>query len=174
MEQSPSWESNSHSASQETPRLLWNPKVHDHVHKSPPVVRNLSQMNSVHKFPSEFPKIHSNIISLFMPKSSEWSLPFKYSDQNFVCTSHLHHACYMRRPSHLPLRDHPIIIPGEAYKLWSSSLRSLLQSPATFSLLEPNILLSTDYAAKMLRIRRLSKHNLTYFLRQYRYSYEVL
>jgi len=28
MEQNPSWEANSHSASQEIPRLLWNPKFH--------------------------------------------------------------------------------------------------------------------------------------------------
>jgi len=28
MEHSPSWEANSHSASQEIPRLLWNPKFH--------------------------------------------------------------------------------------------------------------------------------------------------
>jgi hypothetical protein len=34
MEQSPSWEADSQSASQEIPCLLWNPKVHDCVHNS--------------------------------------------------------------------------------------------------------------------------------------------
>jgi hypothetical protein len=60
-EQSP-WEANSHSASQEIPCLLWNPKVHYHVHNSPPEVSVLTQMQPVHTFPPHFPKIHSNII----------------------------------------------------------------------------------------------------------------
>jgi hypothetical protein len=30
-----------------------------------------------------------------MPRSSEWYLPFRFSNQNTACISHLPHACYM-------------------------------------------------------------------------------
>jgi hypothetical protein len=51
MEESPSSEANSRSASQEIPSLLQNSNVHDRVHKSPPPVSILSQANLVHTFP---------------------------------------------------------------------------------------------------------------------------
>ena len=47
-EQSPSWEPNRFSASQEILRVLLNPKDHYRVHNSPPPVPILNQFNPIH------------------------------------------------------------------------------------------------------------------------------
>jgi hypothetical protein len=90
IQQSP-WEINNCSTAQKTSSLLWNPKVHYPVHKSPPLDPLLSHLNPVHNLTPYIFKINFNII---LPPTL-WSLPFRFSDQNLVCMSHLYNACYI-------------------------------------------------------------------------------
>jgi len=87
MEQSPSWEANWFSASQEIPPILRNPKVHYRGHKCLPPVRILGQLNPVHTPTSHFLKIHHNIILPSMPGSPKWSLSLRFFHQNPVYAS---------------------------------------------------------------------------------------
>jgi hypothetical protein len=67
----------------------------------------LSQMCPVHTFPTCFHKTPSDTDLPSTPRSSEWPLPFRFSDQIFVRISHITHACYVPHPSHLPWYDRP-------------------------------------------------------------------
>ena len=75
MVQSPSWEANWFAASQEIPRILWNPKVYYCTHKRPPPVSILGQPNPVHTPISHLLEIHPNIIHPSTPRSPQWLFP---------------------------------------------------------------------------------------------------
>ena len=121
MGQSPSWEGNRFSASQEIPRIVWNPKVHYRIHKSPPPVSILSQFDTVHAPISHFLKIHLNIIFSSTPASLKWSLSIRFPHQNPEYACPLPHTCYMLRPSHSCRFNHPKIIG------WGVSIIKLLR-----------------------------------------------
>jgi hypothetical protein len=86
------------SATEEIPRILWQPKVHSRFHNSPPLVPILSNIKPVHAL-QFYITIHFNIIPPRRPRYWRRSLSFKFSNQNSVCLSLLLHACHIPRSS---------------------------------------------------------------------------
>jgi hypothetical protein len=107
LERSPSWEANRFVASQEIPRILWNPKIHYSIHKRPPTFSILSQLNPVHTPTSYSLKIHRNIIHPSTPGSPNWSPSLRFPHRNPVHVSHLPNPSYMPLPSHSSRFYHP-------------------------------------------------------------------
>ena len=65
--------------------ILLNPKFHYLIHKSPPLVPSLSQINSVHSVPSQLFKVHFNIILPPNLRSTKCCISFRFPHQNIVC-----------------------------------------------------------------------------------------
>ena len=107
MVQSPSWEANWFAASQEIPRILWNPKVHYRTHKHPPPVSILGQPNPVHIPTSHLLEIHPNIIHPSTSRSPQWSLSLRFPHQDPIHPPLLPHTRHMPCPSHSSRFYHP-------------------------------------------------------------------
>jgi hypothetical protein len=91
------WKANSSSASQEIPRILWNPKVRYPIQNRPPPVPILSQINPTHTPTPHFLKIHRNIILPSTPGSSRYFFPSGFPRKTLYTPPP--HKCYMPCPS---------------------------------------------------------------------------
>jgi hypothetical protein len=139
MEQSPSWEANkSLQLVKKFPEFLWNSKVPHHTHMCPPPVPILSHHHPIPTTPSNFLKIHLNIILPSTSGSPQWPLSLRLPHQHPVHTSLLPHTHHMPHSILLDFTTRTIL--GKVYRSFSSSLCNFLHSPVTSSLLGPNTL----------------------------------
>jgi len=115
------------------------------MHNSPFPFPIVSHINTVSAPPSHFLKIHFNIILPTQGLRSGFS-PSGFPT-NTPCAPRLS-PTRATSPAHLILEFITLIIFDEKCQPWSSSLRHLLQSPVTSSVLSPNIFNTQwDYSA---------------------------
>jgi len=140
MEHSPSWEPNRSSASQEFPRIVWNPKVHYCIHKLPPPVRILSQITAV---PDSWRSI------LILPSHICLDIPGGLFPSGFPTKTLYAHLLLPKRASYparlILLGLNTRIIFDEEYRSLSSSLKvntpytDKVQCPKSYKGLESDL-----------------------------------
>ena len=149
MEQSPSWEANRSSVSLEISRLLWNPKVHYRIHKFPPPVTILSQLDPVHTPHTTFWRsilILSSHLRLGLPSGL---FPSGFPTKTLY-TPLISPIRATWPPQLILINFITKIILGEKYRSFSSTLFSFQHIPLTSSLLGPNILINTLFSNKFI------------------------
>ena len=88
MEQSLSWEANRFLASQEIPRILWNPKVHYRIHKCPLPLPILIQLDPIHA-----PYLTSWRYILILSPHLHWGLPSDFFPSGLLLSFRIDWFC---------------------------------------------------------------------------------
>lgn len=96
-----------------------------------------TEWNEILKHDVDRTEINFNIITPSMPKSLDWSVPFRFSNKNFVFVCLLTHVCYIPCSSHSLSFDYPNILRGVQI------IKLLIIQPTGSSLLGTLILIST-------------------------------
>jgi hypothetical protein len=135
MQHIPSWEAKLFSANQAIPHIIWNAKVQYRIHKCPPSVPILSQIDALHSTTSLFLRSHLNIIFPSTCGSSRWPLSLS-PPKPYIHLSSLPHVLHAPHISFFSIwsSDHP----SQIYRSLSSSLCIFLHYHVISPLLGPN------------------------------------
>ena len=103
------WESNNHNSD--------NNRIYENVHNSLLLDFIQCQFKPVYTLTNCFLKENFNIVFSFMKRITEWSLPFRYFDNNFICIYYLQCMLYVP-PTWIHWCDNSVLC-HRVYLFWS-------------------------------------------------------